>query len=83
MKREYKLVKLYSFEDSWTIYRKTTIFGLTFIQEIRQWADMFGKHVPVITNKGKAGTILHAIKLGGTTYKWVPLDYMSRKVNPW
>ena len=83
MKREYKLVKLYSFEDSWTIYRKTTIFGLTFIQEIRQWADMFGKHVPVLTNKGKAETMLHAIKLGGTTYKWVPLDYMSRKVNPW
>jgi hypothetical protein len=83
MKREYKLVKTYSFEDSWTIYRKTTVFGLDFVSEIREWSDMFGKYLPVLAGKNRVELMLQAIKLGHTTYKWVPLDgYRSRALNP-
>ena len=83
MKKEYKIVKTHSFEDSRTIYRKTTIFGISFVREIRDWSDMWGKHLPMLTSKSGAEITLHKIKLGGTTYKWTPLGYRNRKVNPW
>ena len=81
--REYKLVKTYSFDDSWTIYRKTTVLGLSFVREIQEWSDMFGKRLPMLTNKSHAELVLHAVNSGRTTYKWVPLDCRNRKVNPW
>lgn len=80
---EYKLVKTYSFDDSWTIYRKRTIFGISLVREIREWSDMFGQYLPVITSKSQAELILQCIGYGTTTYKWVPLDYRNRVVNPW
>jgi hypothetical protein len=79
----YKLIKTYTFPNSWTVYRKITILGMSIVHEIREWSDMFGKHLPVLTSENTAALILQSIKYGRTTYKWVSLDYRNRLVNPW
>lgn len=81
--REYKAVKTYSFDDSYTILRKTTVLGITYYQQILEWSDFWGKYLPMLTSKSWADLTIKQIKNGGTTYKWETLDYRNRRLNPW
>jgi len=81
---EYKAVKQYSFDDSWTIFRKVTFWKFVWYQEIWEWSDMLGKRLPIITTKPKADIIIHCLtRRYGCTYQWRTLDYRNRLINPW
>jgi len=83
-KREYKAIKQYNFETSYTVIRKSTMWKFVWYQEIWEWADMFGKRIPVITSKYQADLIIHCIRRKyGCTYQWRQLCVRNKYINPW